>query len=394
MTPSRSYFIARRRLIEGPGEIDSGAWPISWFRIAKGWGELPETYWPDQEIHGTEVPNEPPNADEIAKRSRLFRYQRLRSEFECAYAVFTDRMASAHLEIGKAWARKNAPKGRIDLNSPYPPQLVHSIPLLGFDFDSGEFAFPNSWGEEWGDRGIGYLPFGYLTRFMVEAWTAPAFSQQLYPPKPGIDIYMHQGEPSKLGGSLVFEVYDGDKDIMAGWALIVQKPRVAFDIEEFFVRPEYRGQGIGTRLAKEILRVQQSVAVPIKFWIPWGDHELRNAPALLGWAKKLGLRLEPSGVRWAAFKAQVGNPVESLPELGWIPPKATSPLHVLEEEGDVAVVDIDDLPNWTEEMADRRAELVEKKYRSSLTGVEAGELSELQEAFGKYQDSIAPLPPH
>lgn len=395
MAASLSYFAARRLLIEGPGDVDSGAWPISWFRIAKGWGELPETYWPQQKnVHGMVMPNEPHNADDIAKRHRLFNYQRLRSEYECTYALFTDRITSVALEIGKAWNRKNAPKGRIDLNSPHPPSLVHSIPLMGFDFDAGEFIFPNSWGEEWGDKGMGYLPFGYLSRFMVEGWTAPAFSQQIYPPKPGIDMHMRRGEPTKLGIPSVFEVYDGDTDTMAGWALAVQKPDVAFDIEDFFIRPDYRRRGLGTDLAKGILKIQPSVSDPIRFWIPWGDHEERNAPALLAWAKKLGLRLQPSGVRWAAYMAEAGAPVDSLPQLEWIPAKATGPLHLLEDDGDVSVLEHGVTSDWTDEMADRRAELVEQKYRSSLTDEENAELAELQKAFGKYQDSIAPLPPH
>lgn len=44
---------------------------------------------------------------------------------------------------------------------------------------------------------------------------------------------------------------------------------------------------------------------------------------------------------------------------------------------------------WTGALASRRAELVEKKHRSSLTAAELAELAALQEAFGKYQDSIS-----
>jgi len=44
----------------------------------------------------------------------------------------------------------------------------------------GFFLFPNSWGEEWGDRGYGYLPYEFIDfvladfpmHFFLEAWTS------------------------------------------------------------------------------------------------------------------------------------------------------------------------------------------------------------------------------
>jgi GNAT superfamily N-acetyltransferase len=388
---STNYFASRLPLIEGPDELDSGAWPITWLRIAKGWGVLPAAFWPDQNVaHDATMPNEPPNADDIAKRFRLSHYQRLRNELECLYAVTNDRPTSAALEISKAWTRKNAPKGRIPLDSDYPPSSVHSIALKAVDFDNEEFVFPNSWGRRWGDDGLGYLPFGYLTRFMVEAWTSPVFSPQVCPIRPGIDIQLREGEHSKLGVTWIIEILDGDKDVMVGWAFAVQKQR-AFDIEELFIRPDYRRRGLGAQIGKRILDLNDKMPLPIRFWIPWGDHTERNALNLLRWAQKLRLRLEPSGVRWAAYRAELGSPVDSLPALSWNPHKATSPLHVLER--DEVVTDAPAPSRWNDDLANRRSELVEKKYRISLTQAEQSELDTLQEEFGRYQDTVAPFPP-
>jgi GNAT superfamily N-acetyltransferase len=390
---SKSFLLARRPLIEGPGEISSAAWAITAFRVAKGWGILPEAYWPDQGIvRGNVMPNEPANADAIAKASRISHYQRLRNEHECLYALINDQMPAATLEISKAWNKENAKGGRIQLISEYPVTAVHCINLGAFDFESQEFVFPNTWGTEWGDRGLGYLPFGYLSQFMVEAWTAPSFfGIPFQPTRPGLDIRLREAEKSKLGIIYVIEIVDGDKDIMAGWACVIQKPRKSIDVEELFIRPEYRRQGLGAELVRWILDLREKISVPIRFWIPWGDHTDHNATALVQWAKKAGLKLEPSGVRWAAYRAEVGSPVISLPALHWIPAKPASPHHLLEDvpiithPGDNAI--------WNDELAARRAELVEKKYRSSLSDAELAELDALQEAFGRYQDSIAPFSP-
>lgn len=48
---------------------------------------------------------------------------------------------------------------------------------------------------------------------------------------------------------------------------------------------------------------------------------------------------------------------------------------------------------WNDVLLSRRAELVEKKHRSSLTAAELAELAVLQKAFGKHQDSVAPFTP-
>jgi len=390
MPISRSYFAARRQLIEGPGDINSGSWQISWFRVAKGWGCLPEDYWPDQEDHsGTSVPNEPANADEIAKTDRLVHYERLRSELECLYAVTSNRMCGAALGITKAW--QNPPQGIIPRDGGNLPVVAtHSIGVDDFDFDLNAFVFLNSWGREWGRDGHGLLPFGYLTRFLVEAWTAPVLYLPPKPRKPGIDLRVSQGETSKRGTPWIVDIIDGDNDVMVGWAHVLQT-RTAFNVEELFVRPDYRRRGYGTALVNEIRRAAPST-LPVRYWIPWGDHCEANTSPLLGWVKKNQLKVEPSGVRWAAYLATDGAPVDSLPALEWIPSKAMSSLMMLGDNETEAATEWGETMGWNDSKATRRAELVEKKYLDSLSQEELEEFESLQEEFGQYQDEIAPLP--
>jgi C1A family cysteine protease len=39
----------------------------------------------------------------------------------------------------------------------------HAAVLVGYDDDDRYFTFRNSWGEEWGDKGYGYLPYEFVT---------------------------------------------------------------------------------------------------------------------------------------------------------------------------------------------------------------------------------------
>ena len=48
----------------------------------------------------------------------------------------------------------------------------HLITIVGFDDASQLFSFKNSWGEGWGDRGYGKLPFDYVTKYARLAITS------------------------------------------------------------------------------------------------------------------------------------------------------------------------------------------------------------------------------
>ncbi|QDV73802.1 GNAT family N-acetyltransferase [Botrimarina mediterranea] len=421
MADSISYYVARRTLVEGSDALIDGAWPITWFRISKGWGMLPERFWPDNGDVTEAAKHEPANVDKVSKRFRLFHYQRLRSERECLYAVSQSRICSVALEITSAW--QNPARGNIPDDYDLPVTGVHSLPLLDIDFATSSFVFVNSWGGEWGDNGSGRLSFDYLARRLVEGWTADLSGFSPLALEPGISLRVLPGARSHLGTSWIFEFCDGDNDVLVAWAHVLQTS-TAIDVEELFVRPDYRRRGLATQLVQEI-RDGAPEGLPIRFWIPWGDHSEHNSAALVNWARRSNITLSPSGTRWAAFVGLSGVASSELPALSWIPAKTSSPL-VLEAESDVQAKGessaqeandiqlpwIPDRPaahlaeliaatqeheqlvddGWTEEKSRRRAILVDKKYRSGLTPDELTEFLQLQSEFGSYQHEICPLP--
>lgn len=65
----------------------------------------------------------------------------------------------------------NAKLGKISMPNDNERSLVnHCVNIVKYLEKENEFVFVNSYGEEWGDKGCGYLPYAYLEKYMFEAW--------------------------------------------------------------------------------------------------------------------------------------------------------------------------------------------------------------------------------
>lgn len=63
------------------------------------------------------------------------------------------------------WQGKN---GIIQLpDNPSQMTWLHAVYFTGYDDNKKYFEFVNSWGDTWGDKGFGYLPYEYVTKGYV-----------------------------------------------------------------------------------------------------------------------------------------------------------------------------------------------------------------------------------
>jgi hypothetical protein len=50
----------------------------------------------------------------------------------------------------------------------------HAICIVGHDDKKKQFKFKNSWGKSWGKKGYGFLPYRYMGKYLMDAWSAKA----------------------------------------------------------------------------------------------------------------------------------------------------------------------------------------------------------------------------
>lgn len=311
---SRRYGFVRGRQLEGtfPGEPGTGIWPITHLRTNYGWGILPDKSWPDSNDEWPWV--ELQGLDRIAKTSRRGHYQRTRNLEDCKQAMVARHLPQVSFEVTEHWFHAN--DGVIPEPS-HEHQVIgaHAVMLFGYDDHSRTIKFANpSWGQEWGDQGIGTLSYNHFKKRSVEAWIQSPSSSYTLMGKRAIETQRSRESEAQsfyeldwitrdiLRGEIlsVFEVYDFANDERIGWAFAV--PREGFlDIEEFFVRPAYRRRGYASRLAASVLKMAKSLNRPIRLWVSYADCGRENRAALDGLLKKLGLSLWNSPVRWAAY---------------------------------------------------------------------------------------------
>lgn len=296
---SSQYNYIRCRQLEGTYSSDCtiGAWPISTLRIFYGWGAVSESAWPRAAEDEPWPPDEPDGLDALAKANRILYYQRIRDLADCQQSLKRMHPVSAAFDITSQWFE--APNGVIDLPGDDDETIgSHCICLLGLSEDGSQIQFVNSWGEGWGDGGIGYLPRLFFEKHLVSAWTMVDF------PRSDISAdtvqYVRRGYRAILGKMVhVREIYDPIADERLGWAMVVQREKY-LDVEDFFVRPLYRKLGYGRDLAEMLRELAEETKLGIRVWFSHADEA---GPVQQRLCSSLGLAVVRSGVPWARFKA-------------------------------------------------------------------------------------------
>ncbi len=68
-------------------------------------------------------------------------------------------------------SQETARTGRVPMPKAYESVIGgHEICIVGYNDSTGYLKFKNSWGIDWGDKGYGYLPYGYVPAHSDDYW--------------------------------------------------------------------------------------------------------------------------------------------------------------------------------------------------------------------------------
>jgi len=319
MQLSSKYFISRAGRLEGtyPGSPrGEGGWLVSAQRVMVGWGMVSEDDWPGHPSQENPPFVEPPGIDAKAKANRVHSYERVRTAEQCFRVMLRRRPVLVAVEITEQWF--DAPRGVIELPESRDAIIgAHAFAIIGYSAEKDGFEFVNSWGREWGEQGFGVLPPEYFDQHFLEAWTNTLVAPMPTPHHIGTEVLRWQSPDLVYEGMKQFgvEIRDTGRDERIGWAFAVLRDGY-LDVEELFVKPQYRRHGYGRQLAENVRQLSWHVGRSVRLWVPFADYEPNNFPALARIAETLGVELAESGVRWAALKGMASENASRL----FIPP--------------------------------------------------------------------------
>jgi C1A family cysteine protease len=169
-TPSRLFIYYNAREMEGTIDEDSGCTIRDGIKTVANLGVCPETIW---EYFIPNFAIKPPtHCYQEALNSQVINYRRI------GYTL--SEMKSCLVEgfpfIIGVDVFENFPMETETGIIPMPKGECiggHAMLVVGYDDDARVFKIRNSWGEEWGESGYGYIPYDYLTDMSISAdyWT-------------------------------------------------------------------------------------------------------------------------------------------------------------------------------------------------------------------------------
>ena len=106
-----------------------------------------------------------------AKKFRVLTYARILDLYELRLNLSTKGPCVIGVEVFKGML--NTKTGFVPLPRKSDTALGgHAICAVGYDGTKKLIKFKNSWSNKWGQNGCGFLPYAYIERYMMDAWSS------------------------------------------------------------------------------------------------------------------------------------------------------------------------------------------------------------------------------
>jgi C1A family cysteine protease len=176
---SRLFIYYNGRTLENTINSDSGLSVRDGLRSVLRYGFPPESDWPYNIIQFTQQP--PSQVYQDARPNQIWEYysvpQLLTNMQACLASGFPILLGFSVYQSFESYTV--AQTGVVPMPSPGEQLLGgHCVYLVGYDSSKQWFIFRNSWSDQWGDKGNGYLSFGYVLnpQLASDFWTIRSVS--------------------------------------------------------------------------------------------------------------------------------------------------------------------------------------------------------------------------
>ena len=294
-----AYWHRRCAYIEGNCPSTEGSYLVSLCRARFGWGGIPNSAWP----HATNGSGtEPPGLDEVAKSQRTRAYWRVDGLDDMRQCLCFVPPFSVHAAFPVTHDWFYSPEAHVSLPPPDAPIIgTHAVVLEGYSIPEQEIRFWNPW-RDWGVHGYGTMGIDFFERNLKEAWCTLSGPSDV----PEVSGYrcINNGLWLPLGLTHIITLYDGPEDERLAWAILVEKGNV-LDLQDLFVKPQYRRKGHARKLVQEIRRLRRdrvSQALPLVASVYHVDADMSFAP-IEKLARRLDLELGEPFNPWSRYAA-------------------------------------------------------------------------------------------
>jgi C1A family cysteine protease len=161
--PSRLFIYFNERVVANVVDRDAPVSLRDGYRTIAKVGACPERMWPYEPRRF----KRPPTAGcyEAATRHKAIEYFRIRRLLSHLRGCLAERFPFVFgLAVHKSmFHRPTRQTGVVSVPSRHDKVVGgHAVMAVGYDHSKRQLIFRNSWGQAWGDRGYGYLPYQFL----------------------------------------------------------------------------------------------------------------------------------------------------------------------------------------------------------------------------------------
>jgi len=164
---SPRFVYSECKKIDGmPGE--EGTTIRAAMQVLENKGVCQEKFWPYSPHQKTMAQK---GAISNAKKFRVMSYARILNLNELRLSLAAKGPCVIGVEVFEGMMKTKT--GLVSLPKKNETALGgHAICPVGYDDKNKVIKFKNSWSDKWGQKGYGFLPYAYVERYMMDAWSS------------------------------------------------------------------------------------------------------------------------------------------------------------------------------------------------------------------------------